>query len=296
MAAPRVDDEARRTHLRERVDADVVYLFEDNGLSLDLQYQISLHYPTMRKFAALAENRADARVALAADFALDVAAGGAAVRAQLAAATSCWEIAREYADKEKVVRAEARSLGTPRPMASNDRAAMKRALEGTYYSLEEKEEPSATYLAAKLEELEEGEFNASHLDEISSKEDDVELSVQSAVDSQGRIRITREKRKARLPGTTEELRTKLKIEAHMLIMLQENFWQKAWFAGFTMQDMYLHLEWLLGEKVYSLKIPKGDNSATMAPLHPNWQIFLQYEFQVRKIGVQEGSGCGETHP
>lgn len=66
-----------------------------------------------------------------------------------------------------------------------------------------------------LEEIERDEIAAHPLDEVTSKKDSQSLQLQSSLDQSGRVRITRQRQKGKLPSTTEELRLKLRIEANV---------------------------------------------------------------------------------
>ena len=81
--------------------------------------------------------------------------------------------------------------------------------------------------------MEQGELTASLLDKVGSKEESLNLGVQSSLDASGRLRITREKKKSKLPINSEELRAKLKLEGNTLIMLGAKFRNRAWFQNLT---------------------------------------------------------------
>ena len=82
MAAP-ITDEDRRNFLQAEVDADLVFIWDEAGVSLQNQYIVAQNYRSVRKFAAMGDSRADVRAALQADIPIDPAAG-AAQRAELA--------------------------------------------------------------------------------------------------------------------------------------------------------------------------------------------------------------------
>lgn len=280
-----VDDAARRLFLHRDVDSDLVYIWEDSGVSLAHQYELGQLYRTVRKFAALADAKAEARAAFAADLGLDPAAGGAP-RAALAGLVTAWQIANETNEKDARNRAEAKNLGVPRPLTFTDRNALYNAFERVHGRVDDKEAPSADYLSQKMEEIEQGELLASNLDEIGSKEDSLTIAIQSTVDNSGRLRITRERKKSKLPTNSEELRTKLKLEGTALTMLGSKFRNREWFRDLEPNDFTRYVDWLLGEKVYSLQIPKAQAEGTQ-PLHPPWTILLRFEQQVRKEAYKQ---------
>ncbi|CAE8640253.1 unnamed protein product [Polarella glacialis] len=69
---------AQRLYLKENVDADLCYLWDENDLTLPHQFAIAQHYKSMRKFAALGDTRNEVRIAFIADLALDPAAAAPA--------------------------------------------------------------------------------------------------------------------------------------------------------------------------------------------------------------------------
>ena len=69
----------------------------------------------------------------------------------------------------------------------------------------EKEQPSTEYIAMILEEIEQDEISAHSLDEVTSKKDSQSLHLQSTLDRSGRVRITRQRQKGKLPANTEEV-------------------------------------------------------------------------------------------
>ena len=93
-------------------------------------------------------------------------------------------------------------------MPHTDRTAMLRAIERTLgEEVGEREQPSTDYIALLLEEIEQDEPQAHPLDEITSRKDAQTQQLQSSLDQSGRVRITRQKQKGKLPMNTEELRS-----------------------------------------------------------------------------------------
>ena len=108
---------------------------------------------------------------------------------------TAWEAARLIREEEAKLKAEAKVLGMQKPLASSDRAAMRLALESVKgYAVTEAEEPAAEYLAHKLEQIENGEPTGSYLDEVISRKEAGTLQLQTSLDNQGRLRITRHPR------------------------------------------------------------------------------------------------------
>ncbi len=183
-------------------------------------------------------------------------------------------------------RVEAKNLGVLRQVSFSDRNALLNAYERVHGRLEDRETPSVDYISQKVEEVEQGELMASPLDEVGSKEESLTLGVQSSLDAAGRLRITREKKKSKLPANSEELRAKLKLEGNTLIMLGAKFRNRAWFQDLSPNDFSKFADWLLGEKVYGLPVPKAASEGSR-PLNPPWAILLRFEHQVRKDAYKQ---------
>ncbi|CAJ1436597.1 unnamed protein product [Effrenium voratum] len=176
---------------------------------------------------------------------------------------------------------------------------MLHAVETVHGHLPERETPSSDYLSQKLEEIEQGELVASPLDELGNKEEALTMSIQSSVDSSGRLRVTRERKKSKLPANSEELRLKLKVECNTMLMLGSKFKTRTWFQNLTPSTFAKFGDFLLGEKVYALPVPSGHGEESR-PLHPPWNILLKYEHAVRKeaykLAVRENISMVQSFP
>ena len=278
------DPAARAAWVHEHVDADLQFIFQEAGMSEQVQYDIGQHYKTVRRFSALADTRADLRTALAADFTLR--ADNAAGRAEVAAVVAAWESSRQSYEEEIKLRQEAKGLGLTRPLPHTDRSAMLRAVEQSKgEDMAEREQPSSEYIALLLEEIEQDEVTAHTLDEITSKKDSQTLQLQSSLDQSGRVRITRQKPKGKLPTTTEELRQKLRLEAHAWLMVAAKMKNKVYLRGLEQKHFDRYTDYVLGDKCYQLLVPGA--SGEKQPLHPPWHILLDYEFELRKKAIRK---------
>ena len=222
MAVPVLTPEEQRAWLLQHVDADLTYIWEAMGVVLDRQYELGQNYRGVALFAAMADTKQEARTALGRDLGIDPAANAGA-RAGLAAVVAAWQQAYDTSEKERTVKAEARAMGLPKPLLQTERQAMRVAVERNLGAMDEKEEPSPDYLALKLEEVEGGDLQASTLDEVGCVKDDLHGQLQSSLDASGRLRIIKEKKKAKMPTNSEELRAKIKIECNTMLMLAARF-------------------------------------------------------------------------
>ena len=282
MARPAVADMQR--YVVEHGDSDLTFIFAESKVPIEQQYDI-IHggYPTIRQWAGFDETRIAVRTALATDFALDVAAAapaGALARIALSALVSSWEIARDQLTREAQLRAEAKVLRIVRPITNQDRAGMRRAVEGLFGKIPKREMPSSDYLAAKLEELENNEPCASPLDEVTSETDIETADVTANLDLSGKIQILRKRVKSVLPANPEALRQRLRVERNVWLFLAAKFSNKPWLQGLRPSHFDTYTDFFLGHKVMLLEIPTPEG--LKVSLHPPWQIILSFEHECRK--------------
>lgn len=273
VVAMAVTDNDRRAYLEAHVSSDLQFAWSDSGVSLAAQYSLAQHYKTLRVFSSLADSKADLRTALRTDFAMDQNAS-AEMRADVAKIVTSWEMARELSKKEQELRAEAKVLGMPRTIQHSERQAMVKAVERAVGKLQESETPSNEYLATKVEECENNEPLALPLDEVTTTS-----SLQSSLDAGGHLRVVKTKAKGKLPDSTESLRKVLKLEGITWLCMAAKFRTKPWLHGLTLNDWLKYADYVLGDKVYGLKIQMEGQTVAVKP---PWTVILTYEHRLRK--------------
>ena len=287
------DPAARAAWVHENMDSDLQFIFQESGLGEQVVYDIGKHYRTVKRFSSIADDRANVRQALQDDS--QMRPDTAANRSAIAAVVSAWESARLAHEEEVKLRQEAKSLGTTRPLPHTDRTAMLRAVEQAQGDeISDREQPSTDYIALLLEEVEQDEIQAHPLDEISSKKDAQTQQLQSTLDQSGRVRITRQRQKGKMPVGTEELRSKLKLEANAWLMVASKMRNKVYLRGLERRQFEQYVEYLLGERCYNMKVPTP--TGEKAALQPPWHILLDYEYEMRsqafKNARKEGTPLG----
>ena len=283
--------EAEKKEKITQADSDLQYVLQEAGLSIDSQYAVVQRHTTLRRFQAVADSRAEARIAGKQDFGLsDTTAEG---RQQIAGIVAAWELARDVIAKESETRAEAKVLGQPRILQVTERQAMLKAVFAAHGQLGESETPSAEYLAIKCEECEANEPQAATLDSISSKKTALTASIQSTLDAAGRIHITQQKTRSELPTTTEGYRKLMRVEAFAWLCMSSRFRSKAWLQGLKLSDFELFVNYILGEKVAQLTMPTTHHQDVPA-ITPPWEIVLAYEHRLRKEAFRMVNETGKT--
>ncbi|CAE7249029.1 unnamed protein product [Symbiodinium sp. CCMP2592] len=294
---PRPGMGVTEAEMRERVsgvDADLQYVLQEAGASLATQYAVCNVHTTLRRFQAIADDRAGSRTAANTD--VGVPADTPAGRQQTAAIVAAWELAKEISSKEIELRAEARALNQPRILQTQERQAMMRAVSAAYGKLNEAETPSAEYLALKAEETEQNEPTAAQLDTITSKRDSQTATIQSSVDPAGHLRITKTKQKVEMPQNSEAYRRVLKIEGYAWLAMQSRYKSKTWLQGLTMADFTKFVDYILGERVAGLRLEQatGYDNSQNALFRPPWGIVLRYEYKLRKEAFRLVNDEGQT--
>ena len=278
------DPAERAAWLHANVDSDLQYIWQESGIGEQVQYDLGQHYRTVKRFSSLADDRAGLRQALTDDF--QMRPDSAANRASIAAVVSAWEASKFSHEEEIKLRQEAKSLGAPRPLPHTDRTAMLRALERNQGNeIGEREQPSMDYIALLLEEIEQDEPQAHALDEITSRRDSQTQQLQSSLDQSGRVRITRQKQKGKLPTNTEELRTKLRLETNAWLMVASKMRNKIYLRNLERKHFDKYVEYLLGEKCYNMRVPTA--TGEKASLQPPWHILLDYEYEMRSFAFKK---------
>jgi hypothetical protein len=263
-------DEEKRAAIMRDGDADLIFLFEEAEVSMQMQYGLIVAgFKNPRKYYHVADSVAAARTAFTAI--LNIDPGTPANRLALASLLEVWDSSKKVSEKQLELRAEIKSAGTTRILPHSERTAMRRVVETQYQKISQDEVPSNTYLSEKCQEVEENEPMASRLDEILSVEDVDLHSLTTGLDSAGHIIITKRKGKASLPSTTEEFRTRLRLEANTWMFLATKFTNRPWLRDQTPNGWNDYAEFFLGKKC--LLLPA---------CQPSWMTVLEYEFQCRK--------------
>ena len=283
------DETERSEWVHRNVDADLQFIFQEAEVPEQIQYDLGQHYKSVRRFSALADDRAGVRQALQADY--NIRADSAPNRSAVASVVAAWDTAKHAHEEDIKMRQEAKGLGTVRPLPHTDRSAMLRAVETAKgEEISEKDQPSTDYVAMLLEEIEQDEVTAHPLDEVVNRKDAQSLQLQSSLDQSGRVRITRQRPKGKLPVNTEELRQKLRVEGNAWLMIAAKLRNKVYLRGLQQRHFDRYVDYLLGEKCYGMLIPGP--AGEKVPLSPPWHIMLDYEFELRKKAVRRAHRSG----
>jgi len=140
-----------------------------------------------------------------------VGAAGVANKAIAASIVACWESSRDFTARASQIRAEAAVNRVPKLLGTTERQAMKRAVETSWGKIPKNEMPSTDYLSAKLEEVEHEDPQASPLDEVCMSEASQAQAFNCGFDISGRVIITRQRQKGKMPTSSEELQAMVAV-------------------------------------------------------------------------------------
>ena len=198
---------------------------------------------------------------------------------------SSWDIYKLQLERELSLRAEAKTLNVQRPLAIQLRVAMRRSLETIHGRLPASELPSAEYVAAKTEEIEQGEPVASCLDEVTSMEDIEAQSVTANLDLTGKMQIIKKRGKISLPTDPESFRMRMRVESHTWLMLATKHTNQGFLAGLVRSTWERYVDHFLGKKCYTMFIPSGET--TQESLTVPWHVVMHYEWECRKFAFRQ---------
>ena len=272
---------------------DLQYLLESEGVSSANQAAVAeAGYVSVRLFSLAAstveEAKAWARDALGQD-----PATGPAARLANTMLVAAWEVASTRRVYRNKVEAEATVDQQPRQIPRRTWSQLKTTFEANHYTLEEDVTPSSQYFDYKSEQLESGELVAESLKLMTTEKMmegwDQEASV--TFDTKGALKVRRSgNREIALPTSPEELRTRLKVHAHCMLLLKIRSPNTPWLAKLHPYDFDLHVEHVLGEQIAGLKI-----ESRAGILRPTLNLVLEYEYQVRKKAVKLVIESGATY-
>ena len=273
-----------------KVDSALRFLLDEAGVSAEAQKKIyDAGFDTLRSFACLDETSTAVRAALK-QCGLDAEAS-LATRKDVALIVSAWESAklqRTFQDKNKE---EARVSGQPRLVQTTEYAAMRAAVEKSLGSLKDKEAPSKSLVASKLEQVEDGAPIAEDLRDATSFEDGEGEAYSAVIDpSTATLRIRPGRCTTTPPRSPEELRLRHRRLGLAWAFIKTRHSNRAWVPVNIVECSRKLSDHVLGSTVAGLR---GANWQS-----PTWSLVLTYELELRKAAyryVRDGvCACLET--
>jgi hypothetical protein len=280
------------------VDSDLKYIFADCEIEPGTQYVLAnAGYQKVRRLVGLGEDRRAVRARLRDQLGLDSDANVVSAQ-KVASVLDAWEVAGKQQEKEVTMRAEARALNLPRPVQQLERGAMRNAVENAHGRKPDREIPGPSFVAAKMQEIENNDIRAAKLEEMVSLSDDEDDGISAGVDNAGVIKIVgASRKKIKPPLNSEELRTRLRVDCNVWLFGQTKHTNRRWLADLLPGTYERIIDYLSGDKVAKLVITvpgKGDDGSNEMRLTPPWYLVLAYEFQLRKHAAKEVKDNGKS--
>ena len=231
---------------RFKLNAALTYLLEQKGVPAAFQDALGdAGFITMGAFSNLEDDRAGLRRILAAEFGLDPALDPVHRRSQ-AAVLEAWEAAADRAAAERKEEAVARATRLPRSVTSNEHLAMRRAFELRWHALEDEVAASDTYVEGRLEQIEDGEFRAETLSQVTAKSQQDDGHLSAHVELSGVLRVRKGSFEIPMPRNGEELRSRLGTLAACWMYAGLRHSGNPKLAGLSPQDFHAHADYVLG--------------------------------------------------
>ena len=266
-----------------RAGADLKFLFGKEDILEDHQ-AIFFHVgiTSVARFASFAKDADDLKAVLLADWNLDPSKT-LLERATVAAIVCAWNNAQTRSSKLAQVEAEMESRQWTKVIPPSDYLSMRINFDKRYWKLDDRGIPSKDYLERKLEQMESGEWSVEALTEVVSKDDVSPDSLQPVWDKTGQLTIKKGTNAAPMPNNPEDLRSRLSVMRHGLIMISLRRTNRPELQGITPGLFEKYKTYLLGEHVLGLqaKDMAGDSVAK-----PPWHLVMSYEHAIRKAATR----------
>lgn len=258
------------------VPADIIGHFESTGIvSLSL-------------FFLSADSKAEMRTFLRGppfSLALDVEGLDAAERVRRTVAQAqvldAWVAAEARVKERSAVEATQRAGSLPLTLPAGEHVVLRRRYEDAYGRVEEAAYPSDSVIDRRLQEIELNSLVAEPLSDVTSRLEGGDDPLSAIVDRDGSLRLRKGSAKVPLPPDSEALRRRLNVLAVSYVIAKDRSPATAWLRSSTHDAWRAHVEYILGEKVYGLRIPGLEHKAG-----PDWNVVLAYEHAVRKEAIR----------
>lgn len=291
--APIVLTAQEATDAMAAAGADIKFLFSKEEIPETFQ-AIFFHVgvKSVARFASFVKDASDLKDVLKNDVGIDPSKS-LQERAIVAAFVCAWNSAQTRSSKLAEVEAEMESRQWTKVIPPSDYLAMRMSFDRRHWKLDDREVPSKDYLEKKLEQMENGEWAAETLTEVVSKEEVTADSMQPMWDKTGQLTIKKGSNNVPLPNNPEELRHRLSVMCHAMIMLGMRHSNRHELQGITPGLFEKYKSYLLGEHVLGLQA-KDSSGETVA--RPPWHLVMSYEQAIRKHATKMVNESGCTIP
>ena len=273
MAA--IDDAA----VLDKVESELKYQMDEAGVPLSIQLMAYRKgFDCIRVFAGIDETKAEVRKALKDELPLDYSAD-AESRRNMALLLAVWDACRLHLAVQEKNKTDAKMGVQARNVPSTEHAAMRLAVEKLYGKLKDKELPSKTFLAQKLEQVEDNAPQAEDLRDVTSLEDAEMEAYNALIDpSTFTLRIKPGRTTTTPPATPEELRMRHRRLGFAWEMVKTKHLSRSCLPDRCVDAFRELSDHVLGSHVAGLRAPGGHA--------PSWSMVLVYEGELRKAAYR----------
>ena len=192
-----------------------------------------------------------------------------------------WVAAEARVKERTSVEATQRAGSLPFTLPAGDHVVIRRRYEEVYGRIEDLSFPSESLIERRLQEIEQCNLMAEPLSEVTSRAEGNDDPLSAVFDRDGSLRLRKGSAKVPLPADSEALRRRLHVLAVSYVIVKDKNPTCAWLLTATHEAWREHVEYVLGEKVYGLRVPGLDGQTG-----PEWSIVLSYEHALRKEAVR----------
>ena len=242
------------------MESELVFLFENARVPVDIIAKFGvLGYEDVETCAHMEVNATQVREVIKTDITLDPSAGPDR-RAMMARLLAVWDAASKRVAKQKEEEASQQAGDLPRHLPKGKHLQVVKAYTAAHKELPDKEVPAPSYIEWRCEQGEDGELIAESLASVIHKEEAQDDDWDGArVTSDGSIKLVKGRRSGKAPENPEALRAKIKLMGVAWEFVRLKFPARPYLKGLLAQDWVDHVDWLLGEDIYSnvAKDPSG---------------------------------------
>jgi hypothetical protein len=272
--------EAQKSRALETMDSGLRHMLEEAYIETDIIAIIShLHAKNVPNFARIETDEGGFRQWCREDIGIEPAGVG---RGLISSLVNVWLAARTRVERDAVTQAEARAQGQQPELPRSTQLDLRRSYQRISGELEDRLYPSYAYLNGKLAELEDNELVAEGLDEVTSRQEEMEQSMGDEYDVNFTRRgatLKRHKLVGTLPATTEDLRDKYTIMKHCWGIVRMRHGGRSYLHGLLPEHWAGLLEFVLGPNVGSHQVKDCDGRVIKKL---TWRQALHFEHEARR--------------
>ena len=258
-----------------KVDSELKFLMDDAAVPTDIQLLVyKCGYDSTRIFVVLDESKEAVRQALKSELPLDYTANPEN-RRNMALLLGVWDACRLHLSTQEKQKSEAKlGVGT-RLVPTTEHASMRVAVESNHGKLCDRETPSKSLLAQKLEQVEDNCPEAEDLREVTSVEDCRKEAYSALIADpvSNTVRFKPGKAMTTPPTSPEELRLRHRRIGLAWEMTKSRHTNRAWLPERCVDAFRKLSDHVLGSKIAGLRLANGQM--------PPWNIVLNWPMKRR---------------